>query len=86
MTSPDAANQQKPFDRYWRVRRTLPHRYGKPCRILIRGKMNSCMIEFQDGYRTITSRWSVRKIKPQTVSKDNEEEAPQGPDPALLDS
>lgn len=51
------------FDRYWRVRKWLPERYGRPCRIVKRGKMNSCMIEFEDGYRTITSRWNVRLIK-----------------------
>jgi hypothetical protein len=50
------------FDRWWRVRATLPERYGQKCRILKRGKMNSCMVEFEDGYRTITSRWSVRLI------------------------
>ena len=53
----------KEFDRYWRVRATLPHRYGQVCRILARGKMNSCLVEFRDGYKTVTSRWSVRKIK-----------------------
>ena len=56
-----APNQ--PFDRYWRVRRTLPQRYGQRCRIIVRGKMNSCAVEFEDGYKTVTSRWSVRKIK-----------------------
>jgi len=25
--------------------------------------MNTVMVEFDDGYRTITSRWAVRKIK-----------------------
>ena len=48
------------FDRYWRVRQTLPGRYGMLCRILARGRLNSCLVEFEDGYKTVTSRWSVR--------------------------
>ena len=57
------------FDRYWRVRTTLPDRFGQRCRVIARGKRNSCAVEFEDGYRTITSRWSVRKIKPQPQRK-----------------
>ena len=48
---------------WWRVRKTLPARYGQACRILARGKLNSCLVEFADGYKTLTSRWSVRKIE-----------------------
>jgi hypothetical protein len=57
------ANPSAGFDRYWRVRKTLPARYGQACRILARGKLNSCLVEFEDGYKTVTSRWSVRKIE-----------------------
>jgi hypothetical protein len=46
---------------YWCIRTTLPERFGQPCRLLARGRMNSCLIEFQDGTRHIVSRWSVRK-------------------------
>ena len=48
---------------YWRVRTKLPERFGQPCRVLARGKMNSCLVEFSDGYRVITSRNFVRKLK-----------------------
>ncbi len=51
-----------PFDRYWRVRATLPERFGQLCRVLARGKMNSALIEFQDGERHIVSRWAFRKV------------------------
>jgi hypothetical protein len=54
--------EDQPFDRYWRVRRTLPDRYGQRCRITARGTMNSCRVEFEDGFWAIVSRWSVRKI------------------------
>lgn len=47
---------------YWRIRKWLPERFGQPCRLLARGKMNSCLVEFADGTRVITSRWSVRKL------------------------
>jgi hypothetical protein len=46
----------------WRVRVCLPERFGQPCRILVRGRMNSILIEFADGYRVVTSRWYVRRL------------------------
>lgn len=48
---------------FWRVRTRYPERWGMKCAVLARGKMNSCLVEFEDGYRTITSRNYVRKIK-----------------------
>lgn len=45
----------------WRVRKVLPDRFGQPCRVLARGRMNSCLVEFEDGYRVVTSRWYVRR-------------------------
>ena len=53
-----------PFDRYWRLRVRLPERYGKLCRVIARGTMNSAMIEFEDGVRHIVSRNAFRKVKP----------------------
>jgi hypothetical protein len=37
-------------------------RKGQPCRVLARGKMNSILIEFADGYTMITSGWAVKKL------------------------
>ena len=46
---------------HWRAR--LPERRGELFRVLCRGKMNSCMIEFlSDGWRVITSRNALRKV------------------------
>lgn len=45
---------------FWRSR--LPHRKGNRCRVLARGKLNSCLVEFEDGEKIITSRYAVRKI------------------------
>lgn len=44
---------------YWRA--LLGDRKGEPCRVLARGKMNSCLVEFADGHRVITSRHAVRR-------------------------
>jgi len=49
---------------YWRVKTRYPERKGTRCRVLVRGKMNSCLVEFEsDKYRTVTSRNYVRKAK-----------------------
>lgn len=49
---------------FWRVKKVLPERYGEPCRVLARGALNSCAVEFEDGYRVITNRWYVRRLTP----------------------
>jgi len=36
---------------------------GRKCRIICAGKMNSIMIEFENGQRERVSRRSVRRIK-----------------------
>lgn len=50
------------FDHVWFWKSRLPHRKGQPCRVLIRGgKMNSILVQFEDGERVCTSRYAVRK-------------------------
>jgi hypothetical protein len=41
----------------------LPARHGQLLRVLIRGGMNSALVEFEDGFRCVTSRNYFRKIK-----------------------
>jgi len=36
---------------------------GQPCRGVVRGGMNSCLVEFQSGARMVTSRNALRKRK-----------------------
>lgn len=48
---------------YWRVRTRYPERFGQRCAVLVRGKMNSCLVQFEDGHKTVTSRNYVRKCK-----------------------
>ena len=41
--------------------RPTPSRKGQPCRVLVRGAMNSALVEFPDGYRCVTSRNGLRR-------------------------
>jgi hypothetical protein len=45
----------------WRWRARLPDRYGQTCRVVARGTLNSCLVEFADGFRAITSRNALRR-------------------------
>lgn len=50
------------FPYYWRVKTRLPERKGQPCRVLVRSRrMNSCLVEFQDGFKVVTSRNYIRR-------------------------
>lgn len=45
----------------YRWKKYRPEWFGRPCRILARGAMNSVLIEFGDGERAVVSRFAVRK-------------------------
>jgi hypothetical protein len=47
----------------WRLRKYLPERHGRKCRVLSRGRMGSIKVEFADGVQHITNRYAVRRIK-----------------------
>ena len=38
-------------------------RKGQRCRVIVRGKMNSAWIQFEDGFEAVTSRNALRKLK-----------------------
>ena len=38
-------------------------RKGQLCKVLVRGKRNSCLIEFPDSYQAVTSRNALRKAR-----------------------
>lgn len=40
-----------------------PARAGQPCRVLVRGRKNTCIVEFVDGFRLATSRNYLRRRK-----------------------
>ncbi|WP_298165325.1 hypothetical protein [Novosphingobium sp.] len=52
-----------PMTHYWRIRATLPERFGQPCRVIARGRMNSIQIEFADGVNHIVNRYAVRRLQ-----------------------
>lgn len=67
MTPPDpqqVAEIAGRYDRVWRLRVRLPERHGQRLRVLARGRMNSALIEFDDGVRHIFSRNAFRKVTP----------------------
>ena len=47
---------------YWRIRKWLPERFGQPCAVIARGRMNSILVRFADGKEVVTSRYFVRRI------------------------
>lgn len=49
------------LDHVWWWRSRLPERKGEPCRVLARGRMNTILVEFVDGFRVTTSRYAVRR-------------------------
>lgn len=60
------------YDYVWFWRQILPDRRGQPCRVVARGKMNAILVEFEDGFRAITSRYAVRK-RPAAASGEQDE-------------
>jgi hypothetical protein len=38
-------------------------RKGQPCRVLVRGNKNRCLVEFADGFRMLANRNALRKVK-----------------------
>lgn len=55
------------FDHVWWWKPKPPpgrtvDRKGQRCRVVARGNMQSVLVEFEDGYRVITSRYAVRRI------------------------
>lgn len=36
-------------------------RKGEQCDVLVRGKMNSCLVRFKDGFTAVTSRNAIRR-------------------------
>ena len=40
------------YDHVWFWRTKLPERKGQPCRVVTRGRMNSILVEFEEGEAT----------------------------------
>lgn len=52
------------FDHIWYWKSRLPARKNHLCRVVARGAKNSVLVEFPDGFKTVTSRYAVRKREP----------------------
>jgi hypothetical protein len=55
-----------PYVYRWRSRLGLPSlagRFEEPCRVVVRGPMNSAWIEFRDGFSACVSRNSLRRAR-----------------------
>jgi hypothetical protein len=51
----------KQWTHTWRWKKRLPERFGQLCRVLATGRLNSVLVEFENGTKVITSRYAVRK-------------------------
>ncbi len=51
-----------PYRFAWRNNEKRATLYGRRCRVLVRGKFNSALVEFENGQREIISRNALRKV------------------------
>jgi hypothetical protein len=49
------------YDHVWYWRAKLRDRKGQACRVVARGGLGSVLVEFEDGFRVVTSRYAVRR-------------------------
>jgi len=60
-------NEGEEFNHYWYWKSKLGDRNRKKCKVIARGgRMNTIVVEFEDGHKVSTSRHAVRKITPKT--------------------
>lgn len=59
--APAATDSEEQY--YWRVRTKLPERFGQACRILASDASGNVLIEFDDGFKVVTSTKTIRPIK-----------------------
>lgn len=53
-----------PYIWFWHGKPHRPiYRKGQRCRVLARGKMNSALVEFEDGFKVVTSRNALRRVR-----------------------
>lgn len=45
----------------WRNNEKRAALFGRPCRVVARGRMGSVLIEFEDGRREVVSRRALRR-------------------------
>lgn len=55
----------------WRWKRVLAGYHGWPCRVAVRGRLNSALVVFPDGHMVVTSRNGLRKRDTHTEEADH---------------
>ena len=50
------------------------NRKGQVCRVLARGRKNSVLVEFRDGFKVVTSRYAIRARAGKALQSDSQEE------------
>ena len=56
----------------WHWHKWLPERHGQLCRVLATGRMNSALVEFEDGTKVVTSRYAVRNLTHNALGEGRE--------------
>lgn len=54
----------------WRARPTDSPRFGQRCRVVVRGRMNNCLVEFEDGYRGPCGEWRLALFAPGSTGRE----------------
>ncbi len=62
---------------WWRSR--LGDRKGQRCRVIARGRLNSIVVEFEDGFRVVTSRYAVREPRDAPRDRGTPADVPPAP-------
>lgn len=57
------ARMDETFLYVWSWKKRLPERKGQRCRLLAAGALNSVALAFDNGFRVITDRRGIRRIK-----------------------
>lgn len=56
---------------YWHSRMGERIRKGLKCRVIVRGRRNSVLVEMEDGEKVVTSRYAVREEKTEMGNQKN---------------
>ncbi len=56
-------NIKYPYYFAWKNNPKRATLYGRKMRVLVRGVMNSALVEFENGDREVVSRNAIRKVK-----------------------
>jgi len=59
----DVLNVEYPYIYVWGNNPKRAMMKGRRCRVLRRGSLNSCMVEFEDGQAEIISRNALQKVE-----------------------